>query len=111
MFQENLNSNCIYLNKDKKVYLGTYLPDIQLIYIWQEKSKRDCVADAKKLHYFSLFLVNVQILKIRELELDPCFTDEKSEYISLDELIGIEVLATCSDELKSTAGLLKELAK
>ncbi len=53
-FQENLNNNRIHLNEDKKVCLKTYLPSIQLVYIWQEKSGRDCVADAEKLRYPSL---------------------------------------------------------
>ena len=110
-FQEDLNNNCIHLNKDKKVCLGTYLPGIRPVYIRREKSGRDCVADAEKLRYPSLPPANVQILKIGELEPDLCFIDEESEYISLDEPIGTEVLAACNDEPKPTLGLLKEPAK
>ena len=110
-FQEDLKNNCIHLNKDKKVCLGTYLPGIQPVYMRREKSGIDCVVDAEKLRYSSLPPANVQILRIGELEPDLCFTDEESKYISLDELIGIEVLATRSDEPKLTTRPLKESAK
>lgn len=101
-FQEDFNNSCIYLNKNKKVYLGTYLPNIKLIYMRQEKSRKDCIVDAKKLRYFFLLLVNMQTLKIGELEPNPYSTDEKIEYISLDKLIRIGVLIACSNKLKPT---------
>lgn len=84
VFQEDLNNYRIHLNKDKKVCFWIYLPDIRLVYIWQEKSERDCVADTVKLRYSFLPSANIQTLKIEELEPDLYFMDEESEYISLN---------------------------
>lgn len=65
----------------------------------------------EKLHYLSLFLANMQILRLRKLESDLYSIDEKSEYIFLDKPMRIEVLATYSNKPKPIAGLLKELVK
>ena len=69
----------------------------------QKKCRRGYIADVEKLRYLFIPLTNVQILKIRELEPDQCFTDEISEYISLDKSIRTGVLAACSGKLKLTA--------
>ncbi len=53
----------------------------------------------------------MQTLRIGELEPDGCSTDEKSEYISLDEPIRTEVLAAHSDEPRPTAEPSKESVK
>lgn len=111
MFQKNLNLNCIYLNKDKKVCLEIYLSNIQLVYMRQEKSGRDCIINVEKMRYLFLFLANIQILKIEKLELGLYSINEKNEYISLDELIKIGVLATCSDKHKLILEPSKELVK
>ena len=66
-----------------KVNLGTYLPSIPLISIQQEKSRKNCINDAKKLYYSFFTLANVQTLRIGELEPDLYYTDEKSKYIFL----------------------------
>ena len=84
---------------------------IQLVYILQEKSGRDCIANAKKLCYPFLPPANVQTLRIGELEPDLCSTDEKSKYISLDEPIRTEVLAAHGNKPKPIVGLLKKSTK
>lgn len=58
----------------------------------REKPGQKSVADAKKLQYPFLPLVNIEILRIGKLKHDPYFFDKK--YISLDIFIdGIAVLA------------------
>lgn len=77
----------------------------------REKSGRDCVADTEKLRYLFLPPANMQTLRIGKLESDPCFTDKKSECISLDEPIETEILAACNDEPKPPVGSSKEPVK
>lgn len=53
----------------------------------------------------------MQTLKIGKLEPDPCSTNKKSEYISLDKPIRIGVLATYSNKPKPITELLKKPVK
>lgn len=58
----------------------------------QEKPKRNCIANLKKLHYPTLPLTNIQTLKIREIDLDFYCFDKKAKYIFLDKLIKTRIL-------------------
>ncbi len=60
----------------------------------ERKSGRKSVADVKKLPYLFLSPINVQTLRIGELDFDPHLSDDKVEYVSLDEPIKTGVLAT-----------------
>lgn len=91
-FQEDLNSNCIYLNEEKKIYLGTYLPAIRLVFMWQKKPERDCIADMEKLYYSILLPANIQTLKIREIDPNPYFSNKKVRYNFLDKPIEAKIL-------------------
>lgn len=110
-FQEDLNSNRIHLNEDKKVCLGTYLPGIRPVFMRQEKPGRNCVADAEKLRYSSLPPVNVQTLRIDEADPDLYSSDEETEYISLDKPIATGFLAARTNRSKPTEGPSKESVK
>ncbi|MCJ1343493.1 hypothetical protein MMC31_001687 [Peltigera leucophlebia] len=70
-FQEDLNSNHIHLNEDKKVYLGIYLPRIRPVFMRREKPGQELMANAKKLQYRSLPPANVQTLRIGGANPDP----------------------------------------
>ena len=110
-FQEDLNSNRIHLNEDKKVCLGTYLPGIRPVFMRREKPGRDCVADSEKLRYPTLPPANIQTLRIGEMDPDPYSSDEEAEYISLDEPIETGVLTARANQSKPTAGPSKEPVK
>ena len=77
----------------------------------QKKSGWESVADAEKLRYPSLPPANVQTLRIEESDPDPYLSDEKVEYISLDEPIETGVLATRSNQPKPPQSLSKEPVK
>lgn len=77
----------------------------------RKKTRRDCVADAEKLRYPSLPLVNVQTLRIGEADPDPYSSDEETEYISLDRSIEMGVLAARTDRSKPIEGPSKEPVK
>lgn len=53
----------------------------------------------------------MQMLGMKELELDLYFIDKKNEYILLGNSIQIGVLAACSNEPKSSQGSSKEYIK
>lgn len=96
VFQNNLNLNQINLEDKDKVCLGSYLPGVRLVYMRQDKPSWKSVADAKKLWYLTLPLPDIQILRIKELNPDPYFSDEKVEYVFLNLSIdGTRVLAAC----------------
>lgn len=63
----------------------------------QEKSRRESVADAKKLRYLSLPLANILTLMIWELDPNFYLLDDKIEYVFLDESIKTGVLAAQSN--------------
>lgn len=108
VFQDDLNSNRIYLGDQGKVYLGPYKPGVRPVYIRREKPGRESVADAEKLRYPFLPPANVQTLRIGELDPDPYSSDEEVEYVSLDTPIdGIGVLTARTNQSQ----LAKELAK
>lgn len=69
------------------------------------------MADSEKLRYFALPSANIQTLRIRKMDSDPYFIDEKAEYISLDKPIEIKVLATCANRFKPTRRPFKEPVK
>lgn len=92
--------------------LGLYLPGVKPVYIKQEKLGRESVAHAKKLHFLTLLLTNIQTLRIGELDADLYFLDEKVKFVSLDTLIdGTEVLATCTNQAKPAKEPAKEAVK
>ena len=53
----------------------------------------------------------MQTLRIGELEPDPCFINEKSEYESMHKLIETRVLDACNNKPKPIAAFLKESVK
>ena len=59
----------------------------------QRKSGWESVADAEKLRYPFLPPANVQTLRIGESDPDPYTSNDKVEYVSLDESIKTGVLA------------------
>lgn len=64
----------------------------------RKKPGRKSVANAKKLHDLFLLLTNIQMLKIKELELH-LYLFNKEKYIPLDVYIdGIKILATCTNQ-------------
>lgn len=69
------------------------------------------MVDIKKYYYLFLLLTNIQTLKIREANPDFYFWDKKVQYISLNKLIEIGVLAAQNNQLKSTLETFKELFK
>ena len=77
----------------------------------QEKPGRESVAKAEKLRYPSLPPANVQTLRIGEVDLDPYSSDEKTEYISLDEPIKTGVLAARTNQSKANQRRSKEPVK
>lgn len=77
----------------------------------QGKPGREPVADAKKLRYPSLPPANVQTLWIGEENPDPYSSDEKVQYVSLDEPIETGVLAARSNQPKLTQGPSNEPVK
>ena len=112
VFQDNLNSNRIYLGDEDNVYLGASKPRVRPIYMRQEKSGRESVADVKKLRYPSLSPANIQMLKIGKLKPNSYFSDKEIKYISLDIPIdGIEVLTACTNQSQPTKELSKEFVK
>lgn len=50
------------------------------------------MVNLEKLSYLILFLANIQILIIGEIDLGPYFSNEKVKYIFLDKSIEIGVL-------------------
>ncbi len=103
VFQDNLNSNWIHLGDENKVCLRTYKPGVKLVYMRREKPGCKSVANAEKLRYLSLPPVNVQMLRIGELEPDPYSSNEEIEYIYLDTPIdGIEVLTARINQSQPT---------
>lgn len=111
IFQEDLNSNQIYLKDDKKVYVGPYNPGARPVNMRQEKSSQEFIADAKKLRYLILPTLEVRTLKIEKLLPNPYFTNEKDDYISLDTLLDISVSAACSSQNKGNSSLAKKLIR
>lgn len=75
------------------MYLGPYIPEAWHVFMRQEKSGQEFIADTKKLCYFSLPFTNIQTLKIGETHSDPYFLDHKVEYIFLDNPTEVGVLA------------------
>ena len=110
-FQDDLNSNRIHLGDNRKVCLGPYTPGARHVFMRQGKSGRESVADAEKLRYPFLPPANVQTLRIGESDLDPFTSDDKVEYVSLDEPIETGVLAARSNQPKPPQGLFKEPVK
>lgn len=77
----------------------------------QGKSGWEPVADAEKLCYPFLPFANVQTLRIENVDPDPYSSDEKAQYVCLDESIGTKVLAAQSNQPKPTQGPSKESIK
>ena len=73
--------------------LGPYTPGGRHVFIKQGKSRRESVADAKKLCYPFLSSAIIQSLRIRDADPDSYSLDDKVKYVSLDELIKTGVLA------------------
>ncbi len=111
VFQEDLNSNQIYLGDNQKVCLGLYTPEAQHAFMRRGKSGRESVANAEKLRYSSLPPANLQTLRIGEADPDPYSSDEEIQYVSLDEAIETGVLAAQSNQPKPPQGLSKEPVK
>ena len=104
--------NQIYLRDKGKVCLEFFKPGVWPVYMRREKPGRESVANAEKLRYPSLPSANVQMLTIRELELDLFISDDKVKYVFLNEPINaIKVLAACTDESQLAKKLFKEHVK
>ena len=74
--------------------MGPYLPGVRSVYMRQEKSGCESIADAENLRYPSLQLNNIQTLRIGELYPDLYSSDKEMEYDFLDTPIdGTGVLA------------------
>lgn len=69
------------------------------------------MVNLEKLSYLILFLANIQILIIGEIDLDPYFSNKKVKYIFLDKLIEIRVLTAYTNQSKSIARFSKKLIK
>lgn len=105
--QDDLSSNWINLENKSKICLGAYKPEIWSVYIKQKKLGRKSVANVKKLWYLSLPLANVQLLRIRELESDPYFSNKEIKYVFLNAFMDkIRVLTTQTNQSSA-----KQLAK
>ncbi len=78
VFHDDLNSNRIHLRDKVKVCLSPYLPGVKSVYMRQEKSRRKFVTDAEKSRYMSLPPVNVQALRIEELDPDLYSSNKKN---------------------------------
>ncbi len=111
VFHEDLNFNQIQLSDNRKVCLGPYTQGAGHVFMRQEKSERESVADAEKLCYLSLPPANVQTLRIGEANPDPYSSDEDIQYVSLDNLIETGVLAARSNQPKLPQSPSKESVK
>lgn len=88
------------MKDNQKVCLGSYTSGAKRIFMRQGKSGRELVAYIEKLCYQSLPSANIQTLRIRNADSDPYFSDDKVEYVSLNESIEIGVLAALSNQPK-----------
>lgn len=88
-----------------------YILGARHVFMMQEKPRRESVADVKKICYLSLPSVNIQTLRIDDINPDPYFSDEEVQYLLLDKIIKTEVLTARNNQIKLTLGLSKELLK
>lgn len=77
-----------------------------------EKPDCELVANAKNLWYPFLSPANIQNLRIKELEPNPFFFDEKIEYIIFDTFFNVNrVLAAHTNSSQPSQEPLKEPVK
>lgn len=74
----------------------------------QKKLERNYITNLEKLYYFILFLANIQILKIKKIDLNSYFFDKKAKYIFLDKSIKTKVLTIYMNQLKLTIKFFKK---
>lgn len=92
--------------------LGACKSRVRLFYMRQEKPGCESVTNGKKLRLPSLLSANVYMLRIGELEPNFYLSNKKVEYVSLEIPINrIRVLATCTNQSRTTKELCRELVK
>lgn len=74
----------------------------------QAKLRQKLVTYAKKFYYPFLLFVNVQTLKIGDIDHDSYLLNDKFQYISLDKSIKTGILVMQSNQPKPTQKLSKE---
>lgn len=65
------------MGDNQKVSLEPYIPVARDVFMRQRKSRREFIADTKKLRYLSLPPTNIQTLRIGESNLDPYLSYNK----------------------------------
>lgn len=90
------------MGDSQKVCLRTYTLEARHIFMRQGKSGRELVADAKKFYYLSLPSTNIQNLRIGDVDPDSYLLDNEVQYLFLDKLMEIGVLAIWSNQFRLT---------
>lgn len=85
------------MENNQKVCLRPYIPRARHVFMRQRKPGQELVADTKKFCYLFLSSANVQTLRTIDADPDPYLSNDKVQYISLNESMKIGVLAAWSN--------------
>lgn len=100
-----------FLWTKKRQCVWAFYTWVSPVFMIHKKPRQESVANGEKLHYLPLFFAYIQIIRIADADLYPYLSNEKVQYVFLDNPIKTWVLAAQKNKLKSALGRLRKLVK